>query len=192
MITDILVEKGILKKEDVKTLMDESISSNISLERVLLKHGVDPKQILEAKGEYLAVPTKSLEGVDIPTSALDLIPEESARHYKLIPIDVDQGVLYVGMVDPDDISARDALNFIASKLNMPFKLFLVSEPDFEKAIALYKGLSGEVNKALSELEVELKIEGDKVTAASKDKKKDGSDNENLMPVRFGARLAPVD
>ena len=195
-ITDILVEKGILKKEEIQGLLDESVSANLSLERVLLKHGVDPKQILEAKGEYLSVPTKSLEGLDIPTSVLDLIPEESARHYRLIPIDVDQGVLHVGMVDPDDISARDALNFIASKINMPFKLFLISEPDFEKGIALYKGLSGEVNKALSELEVELKIEGDKVTAANKDKKKDSEENENLneteeTPEEMISEEAPV-
>jgi type IV pilus assembly protein PilB len=61
----------------------------------------------------------------------------------------------VGIVDPDNIEARDALNFISTKADLPFKLFLISEIDFAKVLESYKGLSGEVTKALSELETEL-------------------------------------
>ncbi len=46
----------------------------------------------------------------------------------------------------------------ASKNNLPFKLFIISEEDFEKAIKYYKGLSGEVTKALTELETDLSDE----------------------------------
>ena len=38
---------------------------------------------------------------------------------------------------------------------MPFKIFLISEDDFKEAVGLYKGLSGEVTKALSELETDI-------------------------------------
>jgi type IV pilus assembly protein PilB len=165
-ITDILVQKGILKKEDVQSILAESEKTDLSVERVLLKHGVSPEEILLAKGEFLDVPTKSLENVEVEGQALELIPEESARHYKFVPISISDGFLEVGMVDPDDISGRDALNFITSKANMPFKIFLISADDFEKALGFYKGISGEVNKALSELEVELKSEEKKDKAGN--------------------------
>ena len=167
-IADILVEKGKLEKADVAPLLEEAASSGLSVEQVLLSRGITPEQILEAKGEYLSVPTKSLDGLDIPTSVLDLIPEESARHYSFLPFALTDGVLEVGLVDPDNIEARDALNFITSKAGIPFRIFLISQTDFDKAIGLYKGLTGEVNKALSALETELDAEIKK--KSSKDKK----------------------
>ncbi|MEX1120314.1 MAG: GspE/PulE family protein, partial [Candidatus Paceibacterota bacterium] len=42
-----------------------------------------------------------------------------------------------------------------SKITLPFKVFRISETDFKKVLAMYKGLSGEVGQALSELETEL-------------------------------------
>ncbi|HYC34611.1 MAG TPA: GspE/PulE family protein, partial [Candidatus Paceibacterota bacterium] len=54
--------------------------------------------------------------------------------------------------------ARDAINFIASKNNIAFKLFLISEEDFQAGLRYYKGLSGEVTQALTELETDLSDE----------------------------------
>jgi type IV pilus assembly protein PilB len=67
-------------------------------------------------------------------------------------------VLEVGIVNPESIEARDALNFITSKSNLPFKLYLISEDDFAKILEVYKGLSGQVNEALTELESEMSDE----------------------------------
>jgi len=79
------------------------------------------------------------------------IPEESALHYGFVPIGLTDGVLEVGMLDPDNLPARDALQFIASKLGKPFKIFLISPSDFAALLENYKGLTGEVNRALTEL-----------------------------------------
>ncbi|MFZ3009373.1 MAG: ATPase, T2SS/T4P/T4SS family, partial [Minisyncoccia bacterium] len=154
-ILDVLKDKKVIKEEDVTQIESESVSSGLSIEQVLLSKGVTPEQILESKGEALLIPTRILKGVDIPGKVLNYIPEESARHYRLIAIGVTDGVLEVGIVDPDDMEARDALNFISSRIGMPYKLFLISEDDLEHELELYKGISGEVTKALSELESEL-------------------------------------
>jgi type IV pilus assembly protein PilB len=154
-IVDILVTKKVLDKKKAASVLEEARLSDESLERVLIKQGVSSADIMDAKSEYLGVPVRSLKDVNIPFEVLQYIPEESAMHYKFIPIAVRQNVLEVGVVDPDDIEARDALNFIASRAHMPFKVFLVSEEDFTVAVALYKGLSGEVTKALSELETDI-------------------------------------
>jgi type IV pilus assembly protein PilB len=122
---------------------------------VLVSHGVDPKDILVAKGEYLDIPTVNLEERVIPSNILEYIPEETAKHYKFVPLDYVDSTLHIGVVDPDNIEARDALQFIASRLAIPYKIFLITEEDYAKAIEMYKGLSGEVTKALTELETEL-------------------------------------
>src|ERR1700684_4126911 len=102
-----LVKKGVLPKSKVTAVRDEAETSGITIEESLLKHGVTSRDILSAKGEYFDVPTKSLDGVAIPSKVLDLIPQDSVLRYRFIPISVTDGVLEVGMVDPDDIEARD-------------------------------------------------------------------------------------
>lgn len=106
----------------------------------------DPKQ---------GVPAKSLVDIDLSTKALEYIPQDSATHYKIVPLGVRDGVLEVGAVNPNNLEARDALNFISSKIGLPYKLFLISEEDFQTALSKYRGLSGEVTKVLSELDTEL-------------------------------------
>jgi type IV pilus assembly protein PilB len=154
-ILEFLVEKKIITQESIPEILEEAETSNVTVEQVLIKRGVDPEEILKSKGEFLDLPTRNLKGKEISSKILEYIPEESANHYRFVPIGVRDGVLEVGIVDPDNIEARDALNFISSKINMPFKIFLISEQDFEAVISSYKGLSGEVRKALTELETEL-------------------------------------
>ena len=171
-ILEILLDKKILSADDLEVVRREARAGKTSLEEILRKHGVRPADILFAKGESLGVPTRSLENVDVAFDVLKYVPEESARHYRFVPIGVEEGVLEIGIVDPANIEARDAINFIASKVGMPFKLFLISETDFDHVIQTYRGLSGEVTKALSELESELTHEEAEIMKMQKEKKSD--------------------
>ena len=71
------------------------------------------------------VPTRSLGDTKIPYDVLRFVPEESAEHYRFAPLAIVDNALEIGMVDPDDIQAIDALNFIARATGMPFKIQLV-------------------------------------------------------------------
>lgn len=120
------------------------------------------------------IPERALGEVKIPYEVLRFIPEESAEHYRFAPLGVADDVLEVGMVDPDNIAAIDALNFIARKTGMPFKIFRISDQDLGKVLAMYKGLGGEVDRALSDLESEEKQSGRKKQA--------DSDEEDLLQL----------
>ena len=170
-ILEILAQKEIIKRGDISRIKTDAESAGVSVEQVLMKRGVNEDAILDAKGSYYNIPTRSLAGQQIAFSILKNISEDSARHYSFVPIGIKDGLLEVGIVDPENIEARDALNFIANKLNMPFKLYLITVSDFEKVIDDYKGLSGEVTKALTELETELSDDVDNVEI-SKDAQSD--------------------
>lgn len=154
-ILDILANKDIIKRADIASIKEEARLSGETIERVLVKKGISSEEVLYAKGELFGLPVRSLSDTPISFKILEFIPEESATHYQFIPIDLKDGVLEVGIVDPDDIDARDALNFISAKIGLPFTIFLISEDDFKTALQSYKGLSGEVTKALTELETEF-------------------------------------
>lgn len=150
-----LITRGSIKEEDAARLSEEASRTGASIESLLVKEGIDPQQILGLKSEHLNLPTRSLAGASVPFEVLSYIPEDSARHYRFVPLSVKDGVLEVGITDPDNLDAIDALNFISSKINMPFKLFLITEGDFDKVLDAYKGLSSEVHEALSDFESEL-------------------------------------
>ena len=156
-VIDILLQKSLINKDDIRAIRT-AMSGGATLDEALIAHGVKPEDILAARGEFLNMPVRSIADASVPFEALDYIPEESASHYRFAPIGLSEGVLEVGIVDPDNMEARDALNFLAAKKNIPYKMFLITLDDFQKVIEMYKGITGEVTQALSELETELSID----------------------------------
>ncbi len=162
-ILEILVQKEIIQASDIDRIKDEAETAGVPVEQILIKKGINEEAILDSKSQYYNIPTRNLANQHISFSILKSISEDSALHYHFVPIGIKDGVLEVGIVDPENIEARDALNFISSKMNMPFKLYLISMTDFNGVIEDYKGLSGEVTKALTELESELSDDVDNVS-----------------------------
>lgn len=156
-VIDILANKNLINKDSIKEI-NTRVARGETLDNVLLELGLRSEDILSARGEFLNIPVRSLADTNVPFDALDYIPEESALHYKFVPIGIKEGGLEVGIVDPDNIEARDALNFIVSKNNIPYKLYLISMDDYDRVIEQYKGITGEVSKALSELETVLSVD----------------------------------
>ncbi len=171
-----LSKNGIIKEGDVDSIRQEVDETGKSLEEILVAKGIDPTEIYKQKASYYSLPFRSLENKDIPFEMLSYIPEESATYYKIVPIDVQGGVLEVGIVDPENIGAADALNFISSRVHMPFKMFLITQQDFDKVLVSYKGLSGEVTKALTDLETEFSDEGVELQSIKKQSSSDNSIN----------------
>jgi type IV pilus assembly protein PilB len=171
-ILSALVERNVIESKDIDAINLEVQKNNSSIEEELIKRGISHEDILGIKGEELNIPTRVIGDDKIAFEVLKYIPEESASHYSFVPIGVADGVLEVGIVDPDNIEALDALNFISSKINLPFKVFLISESDFKNVLSMYKGLTGEVSQALSEFETKLDTEEEKL--AEKDKEILGS------------------
>ena len=132
---------------------------------------------VNSKKSALGIPTRSLKDVRVSDKILEYISQESAEHYRVVPIGVRDGVLEVGALDPNDLETRDALNFISSRIGMPYKLFLINENDFGLMLEKYKGLSGEVTKALSELESELSV-----TIPQETKSEDGKESSETQIV----------
>jgi len=150
-----VVKRGLVKRGDIDNIAAEAEKEGVSVDAVLAKRGVDEKELLSLKSSYLSIPAKFLDGKTESVEVLKYIPEESAVYYKFVPLGIEKGVLEIGVVDPENLEARDALQFIASKLGIPYKVYLITPRDFEAVLEGYKGITGEVTKALSELDKEL-------------------------------------
>ncbi len=152
-IVALLAEKGLLSPEDASALATEVRAPGAQIEALLQKKGVDLAKAYAALSEKYGIPYRALATSEIGDEhTLGYIPEDSARHYGFVPIDTRDGALSVGIIDPDNIEALDALQFISTRVGMPYKLFLISQTDFDKVLQAYGNLTGEVDEALSEFE----------------------------------------
>ncbi|MDP3958455.1 MAG: GspE/PulE family protein [bacterium] len=178
---DSLAKKGLIKKSEIDDVAKEAEAGGLPVDQVLVKRGISEKDILTLKGDHMKIPTRALDGKSVSFDVLKYVPEESATYYKFVPLGIEEGVLEIGMVDAENMEARDALSFIASKLGIPYKIFLISLSDFETVLGNYRGLTGEVTKALSDLDREL-ADAASVDFSAKDAREEGTKIIEDAPV----------
>lgn len=153
----LLSEKGVIDSVLSEKVLERATKDGITYEKALLDEGVDANVIRNAIGEYFDLPTQAIsEFQEIDSSVLKHISEDSARHYGIVPITIEEDVLIVGVTDPENLAFRDALNFITAKDQIPYKIAVILEHDFQNALKSYGNLTDEVDEALGVLENELK------------------------------------
>ncbi|MBI2053428.1 MAG: hypothetical protein HYT41_01650 [Candidatus Sungbacteria bacterium] len=161
-IVDILASKNLITLEEGALARKEAKNKGIPLDEELYKRGITEEDIAEAKSALTGYPVKYLKGVDVPFEVLRDVPEESARHYNIIPLGRHEGYLDIGMLYPDDVAGEAALRFVAARANAPVRIFIVTPNDFKNILEEYRSLSGEVTKALGEFEKEYESLGEDV------------------------------
>ena len=154
-----LAKEGVISEgqiAEIKNLANEKHGGDI--DEALAEVGISEDNVLKVKGEYLKIPTKKVNVNEISFDVLKYIPEDSATHYHFAPFALNEGVLEVGVIDPENIQAMDALQFISAKLGIPFKIFLISKGNYKEILEVYKGLSSQVEQALEEIDKEETID----------------------------------
>ncbi len=154
-----LVKKGVLEKSKATALEYEIKTSGRREEEVILEKRIVSEDFLFGlKSESLKIPLKIVSSREILLKVLETIPEESAKYYRMIPLTKKDSRLEIGMVYPEDLKAREALEFLARQNKFSYRIFLVTLTNFNELLKKYRTLRKEVTRALEELETELKVE----------------------------------
>jgi type IV pilus assembly protein PilB len=159
MLIKKLVEKKIITQEQADALekeLAEEYKESTEEDFLLIKRILSEEDLNKLKAEIYSMPVFEEDNeFTIPVEILSLIPEESARFYKTIPLGLEDHVLKVGIVDSENIKAKEAIDFLARQQEYSISLYLISQRQFDKYIKQYRSTEEEVGKALSELEIEL-------------------------------------
>ncbi len=157
-----LTQEGAVTSEQVAAIEELVTQEGVSYEEAMLRAGLVDDIVRDAFAAYYGVPSLMLgESDSIAQSVLEYIPEESARHYRIMPIRLEDDVLVVAANDPDSLQVREALNFISTKHSLPFKFVFMLNQDIERALSVYESLTGEVGDALGSFDHELGAEIEK-------------------------------
>src|SRR3989344_3689774 len=146
-----LIDKGFISSTD-STAIEAEIAAKRPLPDIFAERGMSFADAFAVAGNAYGLPTRILANPPADEQVFRYIPIDSARHYGFVPLDIVDGALEVGITDPDNIDALDALQFISGQIGIPYKIFLITKQDFDCVLDDYQNLSGEVGRALSEYE----------------------------------------
>jgi type IV pilus assembly protein PilB len=149
-----LQTRGLITEAVATRLKRDAIIGNESPEDIIGRERIVPdEQVAALKSELLKVPYKKIDPETIDARLMGLVPEETARTYRAIPISLQDGLLVVGMLHPDDTKAQDAMKFIARQNRINLGVYLISYNDLQAALRKYSPYRAEVAAAVSSLNI---------------------------------------
>jgi len=154
-----LKERGDVEESFIVEVNRLVAEEDKTYEAAFLDVGMDKETVRNFLAEYYQVPAFIVpEGFKVSQELLQYIPEESSDHYHMVPLKKEDDVLVIGVNNPDNLQMREALSFISTKNNIPYRLVFLLREDVDKVNDFYSNLEGDVGQALESLETELDVE----------------------------------
>ncbi|MDP2735193.1 MAG: GspE/PulE family protein [bacterium] len=151
-----LVKRNMIEKAAADQIGQELSGSQKTAEELLLERNLVTEDVLfQVKSEILRIPLRAVEAKEIPAKVLELIPEDSAKYYRMIPLAQKDGAVEIGMVYPEDAKAKEALSFLSRQGDFSFTTALIAPSLFEEIMRIYRSRQNEVGQALEELQGEM-------------------------------------
>jgi type IV pilus assembly protein PilB len=149
-----LQSRGLITETVATRLKRDAIVSGDSPEDIIGRERIVPdEKVAELKSELLKIPYKKIDPTALDAQLMSLVPEETARTYHAVPISMQDGLLILGMLHPDDTKAQDAMKFIARQNHVNLGVYLISYNDLQAALRKYSPYRAEIESAVRSLNV---------------------------------------
>ncbi|HET7528951.1 MAG TPA: ATPase, T2SS/T4P/T4SS family [Candidatus Saccharimonadales bacterium] len=154
---DILVQQGLLDKDEMKLLKEQAKSKNKPFFRMLLEEGrITDEQLTRAQAEANGMPYVNLSEARINAQVLELLDKDVAEHYMAVPLGTEDDKLVVAMLDANNVQAVD---FLSEKIGKSLHVYAASESGIRHVLEQYDQTRG-INEILNK-PAEAAAEGQK-------------------------------
>ncbi|KKU93468.1 MAG: Type IV pilus biogenesis protein PilB [Parcubacteria group bacterium GW2011_GWA1_48_11b] len=155
-LTSELVRLNVVSEAALGELIKTAQAEEKDFSRVLVeKNIISDKDLLALESSLYRLPIVELEKIELDKEAMKEIAEDVVSFYKIVPFAKEGNVLKVGMLNPEDVGALEALKFVAEDKGLALEKYVLSLKDFDAILRQYRTLTGEVGKALESLTEEL-------------------------------------
>jgi type IV pilus assembly protein PilB len=119
---------------------------------------VGEDKLAAVKSRLLGIPYKVLSQEEISKGISDELlksfPEETVRNYKVVPISIKDNLLIVGMINPDDFRAQEAIKFIAKQKRMNLGVYITVPSVWETILRRYSPYRNLIDEAVKALNIQ--------------------------------------
>jgi len=182
-VVDVLLEKKLVTQEQLAAIRQEAAYSGTSVMKLISEqHLVPDEQLARIVADSIGIPFTDLVGKSISRQMLELIPKNIAENYEVIPIEKKGNILTVGMVDPTNFKAIEAIDFIARKLGARVEYRVISLAGLKAIFKQYSSLTTEVREALEGSEEKFGTETSGIEAVNLEEAKGMEEVIKTAPV----------
>ena len=181
----IFVDLGFITDDQLEMLVEEQTQNpGQMIGRIAEDMGlISDDQLIQALGEQFGLQSIDIEGVVPPEEAKSAISNAMAQLYRVVPLQLNDGVLTLATSDPQNLSMQDELRRF---LGMEIRLLVATEGQILKAIDKFFNEDVEsIEKIIAELEAdkELKEASQKLAASGPINLSDVAELVDSAPVR---------
>ena len=145
----ILLEQGLLTREQLDRALEEHRNTPKSLGRVLIDLGyIRERDLVRALAEQVGLEFVDLTEYRIDPVLTSLLPEALSRRYRALPIGERDGKLLVAMSDPANVYALDDIRTMTGRDVQPV---VATANDVEQAIQKFSVMGDQVEALASEV-----------------------------------------
>lgn len=144
-----LIEYNLVGEEILKAAVKEAKEQNKKVEDILLAgKEIKEEDLTKVKATLFGLPYEDLSEKEISDTVLNILSSEVSENYKIISFDKVNDKIKVGIVDPDNFKAIEAVDFLAKGKGLQVEYYFISKTSFYKAFERYKSLAKELSSAL--------------------------------------------
>lgn len=171
-LKEVVLKAGFISEDDFARAVKSAQELQRPLEDVLVFQGlINEESLGQLLAEYFKVPFVALRHKVIPLEVLELIPENIARSYRMLPFEKTEKELSLAMEDPEDF---EAVEFAKRHTGLKVKPFFAT--------------SEAISKGLSQYKKNIRKEFEKIIAQNVEKSKPGA---NLDLLKAAADISVV-
>ncbi|MBQ6401253.1 MAG: Flp pilus assembly complex ATPase component TadA [Firmicutes bacterium] len=149
---DLLVSAGLITEEDLMKGLELQKGSGKRLGTVLQEAGmITELEMIEALQMQLGVEFVDLNKITIPTELAQIVPQNIAKQYHIVPVRMIRDELYLAMSDPLNFYAIEEVRRVVKKRVVPM---IAMSDSIDRAIQILYGNVGAA-KAIEEMKREF-------------------------------------
>ncbi|TSC95592.1 MAG: type II secretion system protein E [Parcubacteria group bacterium Athens1014_10] len=157
-LLSIFLEEGLLSPDQINELKKESLKTKQSIEDLIkTKKLIKEDELLMAKSKFFNLPTVDLSREIIKKDVLEIIPKELAENYQMIAFGKIGNKLKVAIEDPDNLKAKEAIEFLARSKDLKVEYYLASKEVLSNILQRHEESKKEIEEALSVAEGKAKV-----------------------------------
>ncbi len=146
---EILVESGLITKEQLEKGLAEQKKTGKKLGEVLVESGLlTEADIAKTLSMQLGIPYIDLSTAVIEPEAIEMIPEKLAQRHLILPISTDRKVFTIAMADPLNFEALSDVRFATGKNVRPT---ITTPTEIQYAIERYYHLSDTLHEVIDRM-----------------------------------------
>lgn len=176
-----LVSQNLITAAVGDSILQENRLSGQSAEDLIYdRRLISEEAVAQAKSTLLRIPYKKIDPAGVKDEVLRLVPKETSRAYQVVPVDLNNGLLVVAMLRPDDTKAQEALRFIAKQHQVSLGIYIATPSLLNALWRRYAPYSSEVEMAVKEVNSKVSEEDDLVEL------EEGGDSEEAPVIKIVA------